>query len=185
MSDRRFLPSALTDGGRWIEPDLYFASTIMFGDRPNLGFLKPMIRKAALDAAGTRYNPDLRIGEDDELMVRLMLGGWKYYLWPEPLYHYRKHNLSISHRLSLENAERMLRSEIQLRSELIAAGLADGAYTARWRSVRRAEAFTRSVEALKALRPFAAIAPLIKRPDAALLYSMPLRARARRIFRVR
>lgn len=186
IGEHRFLPPELAaKGGRWIDPELYFASTIMLGSQPNLGFLKPMIRKSALDVSGVRYDPDLRIGEDDALIVRLLLAGLAYYLLPEPGYRYRKHGASISHRLSLANAERMLRSEHRLRDDLAAAGLAGGAYRRRLGSIERAVAFTRSVEALKARRPLAALAPLLANPRAALLYALPLKARFRRAVAVR
>ncbi|UVI39084.1 glycosyltransferase family 2 protein [Qipengyuania spongiae] len=182
IEEHRFLPPELAaEGGRWIDPEFYFASTIMLGTEPNLGFLKPMIRKSALDTSGVRYDPGLRIGEDDALIVRLLLAGLSYYLMPEPGYRYRKHGASISHRLSLANAEKMLRSEHLLRADLAATGLAGRAYRRRLGSIERAVAFTHSVEAMKARKPLAALAPLLANPRAALLYALPLKARIGRI----
>lgn len=181
MDNCRFLPPSLAPQGGWIDPEMYFGSTIMFGSRPNLGFLKPMIRKSALDATGIRYNSDLRIAEDDELIVRLLLARQRYYLWPKAGYHYRKHGKSISHRLSHANAEKMLQSEQDIKQQVETAGLASSAYLERFRSIQRAEAFTRSIEALKAGRPLAAISPLILNPSAIRHYTMPLSARIGRI----
>ena len=88
----------------------------MFGASPNLGFLKPMIRRRVLERTGIRYDPSLRIGEDDALIVQLLLAGARYRLMPQAGYFYRKHGSSISHRLSLDHAERMMASERQIRA---------------------------------------------------------------------
>lgn len=168
-------PPAGDDG--LISLDRYFAGTRMFGSQPNLGFLKPMIRLDRLRDGGFRYREDLRIGEDDELVVRLLLGGARYGYLHKPLYHYRKHDGSISHRLSAQNSERMLRSEDMIAKVVSEAGVSSRAYSARHSSIRDAAAFTQSVEALKARNLPAAIAPLLQRPLAARHYSMPIKAR--------
>lgn len=181
LQDQSFLPTSLAEDGRWIDPDVYFSSTVMFGRQPNLGFLKPMIRKDVLDANCIRYNPDLRIAEDDELIVRLLLSGARYYLWPEAGYRYRKHEKSISHRLSHSNAHMMLQSERALRRDLEEAGLASHAYLNRFRSIQHAEAFTRSIEALKDRRPLAALTPFMASPAAIRHYAMPIASRLNRL----
>lgn len=164
-----------------IDTETYFRSTVMFGKRPNLGFLKPMIRASALRSTGVRYQADLRIGEDDEFVVRLLLAGLRYALLPQAHYLYRKHGASVSHRLSLANAEAMLLSEQAVAHDIREAGLTSDAYDTRYRSIERATAFTRSVTALKKRRVAAAITPLLATPRAALLYSMPIGAMIRRM----
>ena len=46
--------------------------------RGELGFMKPVIRRAFLDANGIRYGEDLRLGEDFELYTRCLLAGGKF-----------------------------------------------------------------------------------------------------------
>ena len=46
--------------------------------RGELGFLKPVMRRAFLDAHGLRYREDMRLGEDYELYVRALLAGAHY-----------------------------------------------------------------------------------------------------------
>lgn len=181
VEEARHLPADMRAGIGQIDADTYFRSSVMFGKRPNLGFLKPMIRARALETGASRYKPGLRIGEDDELVVRLLLAGMKYVVLPTPLYRYRKHGNSISHRLSLANAEKMLASERELASDLRAAGMDSEAYRTRLRSIERAAAFTRSIMALKDRRPVTALTALLSAPSAALLYSMPLGAAIRRL----
>lgn len=46
--------------------------------RGELGFLKPVMRRAFLDAHDLRYREDMRLGEDYELYVRALLAGSRY-----------------------------------------------------------------------------------------------------------
>jgi succinoglycan biosynthesis protein ExoU len=48
--------------------------------RGELGFLKPMIRRSVLPSEGPVYDPGLRLGEDYDLYVRLLLGGARFRL---------------------------------------------------------------------------------------------------------
>ncbi|WP_426751172.1 glycosyltransferase family 2 protein [Myxococcus sp. Y35] len=53
------------------------------------GILKPLIRKAFLDATGIRYNPEARAGEDFELLLRCLLASARMVVSHEALYFYR------------------------------------------------------------------------------------------------
>lgn len=46
--------------------------------RGEIGFLKPVMRRAFLDAHGLRYDESLRLGEDYDLYTRAMLKGARY-----------------------------------------------------------------------------------------------------------
>jgi succinoglycan biosynthesis protein ExoU len=46
--------------------------------RGELGFLKPVMRRAFLDAHDLRYREDMRLGEDYELYVRALVKGARY-----------------------------------------------------------------------------------------------------------
>lgn len=46
--------------------------------RGELGFLKPVMRRAFLDAHGLRYREEMRLGEDYELYVRALANGARY-----------------------------------------------------------------------------------------------------------
>lgn len=73
---------------------------------PSYGYLKPVIRRSAL--ADLRYDVGLRIGEDHDLVLRMLIGGARLLVLPDPLYAYRRHEGSISHRLSIATVEAML-----------------------------------------------------------------------------
>ncbi|MEM7688735.1 MAG: glycosyltransferase family 2 protein [Pseudomonadota bacterium] len=159
----------------------YFEATQMFGTKPNLGFLKPLIHRRVLVEAGHRYREDLQIGEDDELMVQLLLAGFRYVVTSDALYRYRKHDASISHRLSAKNSERMLSSEEHVRACVSAADRESAAYRARFASIQDAVAFSRAVEALKERRWTAAISEMSRRPLSVRHFSMPIASQWNRL----
>jgi len=70
-----------------------------------VGYLKPIVRRSAL--GDLRYQTDLPIGEDFDLLLRLSLSAAKIVVVPEPLYLYRRHARSTSHRFSSAQCEAM------------------------------------------------------------------------------
>ena len=115
---------------------------------PSFGYLKPVIRRAAL--GGRRYDPALRIGEDHDLVLRLLIDGARFLLLPDPLYAYRRHAGSISHRLSVDTARAMLAAHRALPP--LTDPAARAAAAAVDRQLRRALRYERLVAALKARR---------------------------------
>lgn len=73
---------------------------------PVFGYLKPLISRAVLGAR--LYDETLHIGEDNDLIVRLLMAGARFTLVPDPLYAYRRHAGSTSHRLSVPTMTAML-----------------------------------------------------------------------------
>jgi succinoglycan biosynthesis protein ExoO len=175
MTERRFLGSAWA-AADWLPLDRYFANGAILSSGPSPGFLKPMIRHSVLARTGIRYDERLRIAEDDDLIVRLLLAGARYWIEPEPLYRYRKHGQSISHRLSLDHVTRIAAAEQALEPQVRAAGKAGSAYRRRRRALANAVAFTTAIEALKARRPVAALSAIIARPTSLPLFREPLAA---------
>ena len=89
-----------------VDVALYLRSNGGDPSHPPLGYLKPVMRRAVLQ--GRRYDPQLRIGEDYDLVLRLLLEGAGFVVLPDPLYAYRRHGGSISHRLSVATVAAML-----------------------------------------------------------------------------
>ncbi|WP_449511373.1 glycosyltransferase family 2 protein [Devosia sp.] len=82
---------------------------------PALGYLKPMIRRDRLDQM--RYDEDLRIGEDYDFVLRLLLAEARMLVVGEPFYLYRRHSGSISHRLSVPDMQVMVARQAALASQ--------------------------------------------------------------------
>ena len=177
VEEHRHLGAVPPPGPRAIALEDYFDSTRMFGPRPNLGFLKPLVRGAILKERGLRYREDLRSGEEDECVIRLLLAGCRYFLTDDALYRYRKHEASISDRLAVDHAERMMAAETRVRDAVLAAGRDSSAYRARFDSILDAVAFTRAVEALKRRDWGGATREITARPRSARHFSMPLASR--------
>lgn len=98
-------PLALTAPVK-VDTALYLRANSGDPQVPALGYLKPIFRRGILE--GRRYDPQLRIGEDYDLVLRLLIEGANFLLLPDPLYAYRRHAGSISHRLSVATVEAML-----------------------------------------------------------------------------
>jgi succinoglycan biosynthesis protein ExoO len=105
------LPLALTKP-LTVTPDLYLRGSGENRDLPAFGYLKPMFRRGRLGDA--RYDETLRIGEDFDLVLHLLLRGLHYVALPDPMYLYRRHNASISHRLSAAAVAAMLAAHDRL-----------------------------------------------------------------------
>lgn len=180
-AEHRHLGSDASSPPRLVSLDSYFEATQMYGPKPNLGFLKPLIRRAALEEGQHRYREDLRIGEDDELVIQLLLAGRTYWVTSNALYRYRKHEGSISHRLSVDHSARMLASEEQVKAAVEKAGQVSGAYRARYNSIQDAAAFSRTIEAIKRREWSESLRALVKRPRAVRHFSMPIASQLRKV----
>jgi len=89
----------------WVEICRYIQFNHLYGRGPALGYLKPLFRKTILTGPTAYYDETLRIAEDYNLVLRLLYAGRRMRVYPLPLYFYRKHSTSISHRLrSVETA---------------------------------------------------------------------------------
>lgn len=143
--------------------------------QPAYGYLKPVIRRATLGAR--RYDTALRIGEDHDLVLRLVAGGARFLLLPDPLYAYRRHASSISHRLSVETAAAMLAAHEALPPMPDPA--AQAAADAAGRQLRRALRYERLVAAIKARR-WGAVLPALADPAMLARLGGSLRDRRRR-----
>lgn len=105
----RLLQDAAFAGPERVTPEIFVAGRTEAGGSVAFGYLKPLIRRSTL--AGLRYDETLRIGEDYDLLLRLLLGGAELCVVPAPMYHYRRHSRSISHRLSVATVRAMIESQ--------------------------------------------------------------------------
>lgn len=130
---------------------------------PALGYLKPLISAERLRAV--RYDEGLRIGEDFDLILRLLLEGTRMLIVPEPFYLYRRHSGSISHRLSVPDMEAMVGRQKAL---VGAFGPLDGrieaAFRQRLSGLEQGLAYERLVASVKARRLGSALALVARNP---------------------
>jgi glycosyltransferase involved in cell wall biosynthesis len=176
--------------GKWartpfsIDLRSYIRLNHLYGAGPSLGYLKPLIRARLLD--GIRYDESLRIGEDYNLILRLLLAGARYRVYPLLYYFYRRHPSSTSHRLDKGALAALRAAETGL--------LEGGAYAhlkianvvrARLRSIDTASAFETLLDALRAKNGVLALKAILRHPDTLRLLKFPIGARLSRVFRKR
>ena len=89
--------------------------------RGELGFLKPVMRRAFLEAHGLGYEESLRLGEDYALYMRAMLGGARFKLIRSCGYAAVVRNDSLSGRHRTEDLRRLADADLAL---LAISGLA-------------------------------------------------------------
>jgi glycosyltransferase involved in cell wall biosynthesis len=103
---------------RWIETVDYVANNQFLERGPKLGFLKPIFHSSAL-ATSCRYDETLTIGEDYDLVARLLHSGKKFRLYPDQLYFYRKRDGSLSDRPSKKAFEALKSAELRFLSTIL------------------------------------------------------------------
>lgn len=164
----------------WITLADYIEAGRMYSRQPGLGYLKPLFAAEVLK--GERYREDLRIGEDYDLVLRLLAKGARMRFVPEPLYRYRKHGASISHVMRREHIEQMLAAdaalEAQLRKQCEAVRRAQAR---RRRSLETALVYDRVICALKAREVGRALGACAAEPAVWPLLAMPVTARLKRL----
>jgi len=169
---------------RWVSLADAIGSSRMYARHPGLGYLKPLIRAAPLKACGVRYDEALRIGEDYDLLLRLMATGLRLRLEPRPGYFYRRHATSASHAMAGDHLRAMLRADAAF-----AADFPDlppdavRALAARRRSLERALAYDDVIRRLKAGDLGGGLARGLGAPRVWPLLILPVQARLKRLTR--
>ena len=129
-----------------VSPEHFVRSAM--SDLPSLGYLKPLFRRSALGRI--TYDESVRIGEDYDFVLRFLLQGNRFYVVPEPLYLYRRHDGSVSHRLSEADVEAMIANhEAFVQSHGPFAPTMAAMLKRRLESLRGSLAFARLVAAAK------------------------------------
>lgn len=149
------------DLARWIRDNMPGRSGL------GTGYLKPLIRRAALQEHGLSYREDLRNSEDYALVAELLACGGSVWVLPEAGYLYTRREGSVSHRIGPEHLAPLLRFD-----EAFAGKLPDkdrdtrGVQTRRISALRNTLALTRVIAGLKARNPIRVIRALARRPQA-------------------
>lgn len=113
---RRILAGKYAAAPQWVTAPDYADANKLTGTAVPLGYLKPVIRREALVSAGITYDENLRIAEDYDLILRLLVGGCRMRVYSTLGYFYRRHSASISHRLPPGALAAMLLSDTRLRA---------------------------------------------------------------------
>jgi succinoglycan biosynthesis protein ExoU len=96
--------------------------------RRELGFLKPIVRRAAAERIGVRYDERLRLGEDVLYYARLLVGGAVFRVVQACGYHAVQHPGSLSARHRTGDVAALYQALVELRDEAPAAAAALAGY---------------------------------------------------------
>jgi succinoglycan biosynthesis protein ExoO len=131
------------------------------------------------------YDERLVIAEDFDFVFRLLQRGARFRVYPELLYFYRKHGGSVSHRMSAETIEAIKLADRDARAcgdrsdkRLVSA------LNARVRTIDRAYAFDRLVDAIKRRDLIGMSRIVFATPSALPLLRLPFIALLKRQWRV-
>jgi succinoglycan biosynthesis protein ExoO len=179
---RPLLTSCWARDPRWVETVDYVQLNHFYGPDPALGYLKPLFRASILTAPTARYDETLKIAEDYDLVLRLLHSGKKLRVYPYPLYFYRKHEASLSHRLNENALEAIKTANLRFLDQISGSDqrLA-AAVHARMRSIETALVYQKLLEALKAGDWSSSLRLALRRPQAAALLRLPIGVRLRQL----
>ena len=180
QAQRLFIDLAHAAALREVDLAGFIDSSRLYARMPDLGFLKPLIRRDLIARSGARYDEGLRVGEDFHFLVEVLAAGAVLHLEPEPLYLYRKHGSSISHRLSQPVIAAMIRADRHACARLHADRAAVRAMNRRIEGLKSWSAHEQVMAAAKARRWGLALATALRRPHAWRLISRPLLMRLER-----
>lgn len=129
------------------------------------GYLKPLIRRAALDTYGLHYREDLRNSEDYALVAELLAQGGSVWVLPEAGYLYTRRAGSISHRIGPQHLEPLLEFDTEFAGTLISQNRKVRALQdRRIIALRDTLALTRIIDGLKTGRLIRVVHVLTERP---------------------
>lgn len=159
----------------------FIAGNLNFSRGYALGYLKPMISAAFLKEKDIRYQPDIRIGEDYLLMLELLASGAVCAVEPTAGYGYTVRAGSISHRLRIDDVERIRACDERFFNQYKVGAEAHRLQALRTANLEKTYAYTLMVDALKARQydKFFALAWTV--PSAALMLWQPVMVRLKRL----
>jgi succinoglycan biosynthesis protein ExoO len=159
----------------------FIARNASFLGGKSLGYVKPIFSKAFLQKHTLSYASEIRIGEDYMLLAEALACGAKCAIDPTSGYLYTVRTGSISHRLSIDDINRMMEGDKIFTSKYKLNPKAEKAQKWRSFSLNEAKAFTRLVNALKQKNTLLVMKISLSHPSSIVHLWRPLVARIKRI----
>lgn len=145
-----------------VTPETFLRSELPGPGHALLGYLKPMIRRDRI--GGLRYRENLRVGEDHDFLLRLLLQGLRMTVMPEALYRYRKREGSVSHRLKPADIRAMIDAQDRLAATEGPSTELGRLFVLRRKNLARELRFAELVGRLKGRDPVGALAIMLRDP---------------------
>lgn len=159
----------------------FIAGNCAFLGGHTLGYMKPVFSAAFLRGHDLFYPEDIRIGEDYLLLAAALACGAQCVVEPSAGYCYTVRAGSISHRLTLEDVERIEAGDAAFLARYPLSGTALKAQKIRAFKLREAYGFTQMIDAIKQKNMGAALKAVINYPTAPRHLWRPVAARLSRM----
>ncbi len=173
---RTLLQSLNLTAPHWFTANDLVVSDIPGSALPPFGYLKPLIARDLID--DLRYDESLPVAEDFDFYLKVLARAGKAVALPDPMYLYRRHSASLSHRLSVDAVQRMIDAQSVMEKdcapELVAA------FQSRAKALRHKLAFEQLVADVKARNPGRALSEVLRRPALGLELARSLKERLAR-----
>ena len=178
---RPHLKSGLGDAPHWIGLADLIESNCLYSRTPDLGYLKPMIKTELIARSNLRYNDELRIGEDYYFLASLLANGQRLRIEPTALYLYRKHEGSISHRMTAAHIRALMDADDRFRKRTALDHREKRSLDRRRHSLEALLAYDGVIHALKQGRPARGAGLAMRNPRIWPLLTRPITARLKRV----
>jgi succinoglycan biosynthesis protein ExoO len=157
-----------------IDAEHYLRANMFFQESLHYGLLKPLFRAKAVWHSGQKYNEQLRIAEDDDFYVRLLLKGLRFHVHASTYYFYRQHPRAVSRHVGAHDVALMTAASGQLLLEFLDHPLRE-LIRQRRQAFERASDYLQLIAALKAGEFSGALRIAYRRPSSLPLLKTPLR----------
>ncbi len=97
-----------------LDAETFLAGNLRAVGGHNLGYLKPLVRRAFLEREGISYDPDLRNGEDFHLVLCCLLSGAVVWFSPDSDYLYTRRSGSVSAVSTVDHLNALIRAETDM-----------------------------------------------------------------------
>ncbi|HYG27478.1 MAG TPA: glycosyltransferase family 2 protein [Caulobacteraceae bacterium] len=168
---------------KWVDLAAFVDSNTLFSRVPDLGYLKPLIRRELIGA--DRYDESLRIGEDYDLLARLLARAGRMRLEPAPLYKYRRHVRSISQQMSNADISALLEANRRFTREHGSSRSVARALERRRLSLEALLVYGAVIQELKGSDKGRGLVRALANPHIWPLLTRPVKARVRRLMQFR
>ena len=177
----RFLKGKRSKVAGLVSVEEYIKENRVLSSSPPIGYLKPIYHRASFEKLGLRYDETLRVGEDYNLIAQALAQGLRFWIEPFPYYLYRKHDQSISYRLSNTEIMKMIQADEALQTKQPAPGHdLKRAVAARSSSLERLGLWNDFVTKVKGGTLVSAVVLAVRHPSVLPLTILPFLARWRR-----
>ena len=177
---RPYLKGDLADAAQWIGLTDLIESNCLYSRTPDLGYLKPMIKRDLITQLDACYDERLRIGEDYHFLASLLASGHRLRLEPSALYLYRKHESSVSHRMNATDILALIDADERFRKRSL-NHRERRSLDRRRQSLDALLVYDGIVHAIKQGRPAQGAGLAVRHPRVWPLLTRPITARLKRV----